>query len=79
VNEPTPRFPSLDALNDWLEARCKEYWAQTPHGKMQGAIADLWAEEVRALVPASRPFDGFVEYTKRVTPTCLVHFAARSS
>ena len=21
-----------------------------------------------------RPFDGFIEYTKRVTPTCLVHF-----
>jgi transposase len=71
--QPTPRFPSLDALNDWLEARCKEYWAQTPHGKMQGTIADLWAEEVQALMPASRPFDGFVEYTKRVTPTCLVH------
>jgi transposase len=71
--QPTPRFPSLDALNDWLEARCKEYWAQTPHGRMQGSIADLWAEEVQALMPASRPFDGFIEYTKRVTPTCLVH------
>ena len=71
--QPTPRFPSVDALNDWLEARCKEFWAQTPHGKMQGTIADLWAEEVRALMPASRPFDGFIEYTKRVTPTCLVH------
>jgi transposase len=71
--QPTPRFPSLDALNDWLEARCKEFWAQTPHGKMQGTIADLWAEEVQALMPASRPFDGFIEYTKRVTPTCLVH------
>jgi len=71
--QPAPRFPSLDALNDWLEARCKEYWAQTPHGRMQGTIADLWAEEVQALMPASRPFDGFIEYTKRVTPTCLVH------
>ena len=71
--QPTPRFPSLTALNDWLESRCKEFWAQTPHGKMQGSIADLWAEEVRALMPASRPFDGFIEYTKRVTPTCLVH------
>lgn len=71
--QPTPRFPSLAALNDWLESRCKEFWAQTPHGKMQGAIADLWAEELRALMPASRPFDGFIEYTKRVTPTCLVH------
>lgn len=24
-------------------------------------------------MPTSRPFDGFVEYTKRVSPTCLVH------
>jgi transposase len=71
--QPTPRFPSLAALNDWLESRCKEFWAQTPHGKIQGSIADLWAEEVRTLMPASRPFDGFIEYTKRVTPTCLVH------
>ena len=66
--QPTPRFPSLAALNDWLESRSKEFWAQTPHEKMQGTIADLWAEEVRALMPASRPFDGFIEYTKRVRP-----------
>ena len=71
--QPTPRFPSLDALNDWLEQRCKEFWAQTPHGQMRGSIADIWAEEAPALMPIARPFDGFVEYTKRVSPTCLVH------
>lgn len=27
--QPTPRFPSLEALNDWLELRCKEFWQQT--------------------------------------------------
>jgi transposase len=71
--QPIPRFASLDALNEWLEARCKEFWRQTSHGKMHGTIADIWAEEASALMPASRPFDGFVEYTKRVSPTCLVH------
>jgi hypothetical protein len=71
--QPTPRFPTLDALNDWLEGRCRELWAQTAHGRMGGTIADLWAEEAPTLMPASRPFDGFVEYTKRATPTCLVH------
>lgn len=71
--QPTPRFPTLDALNDWLESRCRELWVQTAHGKLGGTIADLWAEEAPTLMPASRPFDGFVEYTKRVTPTCLVH------
>ena len=25
-------------------------------------------------MPVGRPFDGFVEYSKRVSPTCLVHF-----
>ena len=30
--QPTPHFPSLAALNDWLETRCRELWAQTPHG-----------------------------------------------
>ncbi len=71
--QPIPRFPSLEALNDWLELRCKEFWRHTPHGKMRGAIADVWAEEAQALMPATRLFDGFVEYTKRVTPTCLIN------
>jgi hypothetical protein len=72
--QPVPRFPSLEALNDWLELRCKEIWQQTAHGKMRGTIADLWAEESQALMPTSRLFDGFAEHTKRVSPTCLVHF-----
>ena len=72
--QPIPRFPSLEALNDWLELRCKEVWQQTPHGKMRGTIADLLAEETQALMPTARVFDGFVEHTKRVSPTCLVHF-----
>jgi len=71
--QPTPSFPSLAALNDWLETRCRELWAQTPHASHPGAIADAWAEEVRHLMQPSRPFDGFVEYAKRVSPTCLVH------
>lgn len=41
---------------------------------MRGTIADLWAEEAQALMPTTRLFDGFVEHTKRVSPTCLVHF-----
>lgn len=40
---------------------------------MNGSIADILAEEARALMPVSRSFDGFVEYAKRVSPTCLVH------
>ena len=44
-----------------------------PHASHPDAIADAWAEEVRHLMQPSRPFDGFVEYAKRVSPTCLVH------
>lgn len=33
-----------------------------------------WAQERASLMPVSRPFDGFVEHTKRVSPTCLIHF-----
>jgi hypothetical protein len=71
--QPAPNFSSLAALNDWLEARCRELWAQTLHGSQPGAIADIWIEEAGRLMPLSRTFDGFVEYAKRVSPTCLIH------
>ena len=71
--QPTPNFPSLAALNDWLETRCREQWTLTPHGSHSGAIANAWADEVQQLMQLPRPFDGFVEYAKRVSPTCLVH------
>ena len=71
--QPMPNFPSLAALNDWLEARCRELWAQTPHGSQPGAIADVWLEEAQHLMRLVRPFDGFVEYGKRVSPTCLIY------
>jgi len=71
--QPMPSFPSLAALNDWLETRCRELWAQTAHGSQPGAIADVWAEEAGRLMQPPRPFDGFVEYAKRVSPTCLIH------
>jgi hypothetical protein len=32
------------------------------------------AGEIDSLMPLGRPFDGFVEHTKRVSPTCLVTF-----
>ena len=71
--QPTPRFPALEALNDWLEQRCKALWQEIPHGSQPGTIAEVWASEAPTLMPFSRPFDGFVEYSKRVSPTCLVH------
>jgi hypothetical protein len=71
--KPVPQFETLDALNLWLEQRCKALWKDIAHGINRGSVADAWADEVASLMPAGRPFDGFVEYGKRVSPTCLVH------
>ena len=72
--QPMPSFPDLDALNAWLEAQCIAQWKQIQHGAMPGTVADVHGSEVSSLMPMGRPFDGFVEHTKRVSPTCLVHF-----
>ena len=72
--QPMPRFPDLDALNAWLEARCIAQWAEIPHGVLPGMIGDVHSAEIASLMLPGQPFDGFVEHTKRVSPTCLIHF-----
>ena len=69
-----PAFPDLDALNAWLEDRCKLLWAETAHGTLSGSIADVWEAEKPALMALPTMFDGFVEERKRVSPTCLINF-----
>lgn len=69
-----PAFPDLDALNVWLEERCKVLWAETAHGTLPGSIADAWEAEKPALMTLPTAFDGFVEQSKRVSPTCLITF-----
>src|SRR5450432_1619719 len=71
--QPMPCHANLGALNDWLEQRCVDLWGQIPQGSQSGTIADAWAAEVANLMPMPRPFDGFVEHAKRVSPTCLIH------
>jgi hypothetical protein len=72
--QPMPQFPNLDALNDWLEQRCMKMWHDIAHGGLAGSIADVWAAEQTALMPLPCAFDGFVEHSKRVSPTCLINF-----
>lgn len=67
-------FPDLDALNVWLEERCKVLWAETAHGTLPGSIGDAWEAKKPALMPLPTAFDGFVEQSKRVSPTCLITF-----
>ena len=71
---PIPSFADIDMLNAWLEERCVSLWREIAHGALPGSIADVWADELADLMQPVRPFDGFVEHTKRVSPTCLIHF-----
>lgn len=72
--QPMPSFPDFDALNVWLEEQCVAQWEEIQHGVLPGTVADVHAAEVASLMPMGRPFDGFVEQTKRVSPTCLIAF-----
>jgi transposase len=69
-----PDFPDLAALNAWLEQRCIAQWERTPHGTLPGTVAEAWQAEKPALMPTPPAFDGFVEQSKRVSPTCLISF-----
>lgn len=61
-------------MNVWLETRCRERWISLRHVDLPGSVAEAHATEVPHLMVPGRPFDGFVEHAKRVSPTCLVQF-----
>jgi len=70
-----PAFPSLEALNAWLQQHCLALWQELPHPEdRRRTIFDYWQEERSHLMPLPAAFDGFVEYTKRVSSTCLITF-----
>jgi transposase len=69
-----PAFASSEALNVWLEQRCVALWGEMTHPQQpECTVAQVWQAEKAHLMPLPRPFDGFVEHAKRVSPTCLVH------
>jgi transposase len=73
--QQAPRFDSLAAVNDWLQSRCVELWHDIRHPELTSmSVAAVWAQEQSQLMPTPRRFDGFVEHSKPVSPTCLVHF-----
>ena len=70
-----PAFDSLEALNAWLQERCVALWQEPAHPEIPGqTVAQVWLKGKPQLMALPRPFDGFVEHTKRVSPTCLIHF-----
>jgi transposase len=71
--QDAPTFESLEALNAWLQQHCLDLWQELPHPEdKRRTITDYWQEEQAHLMPLPAAFDGFVEYTKRVTSTCLI-------
>jgi transposase len=70
-----PEFADLGALNTWLEGRCVSLWGELRHPEQpQRTIAEVWVDEQSHLMRMPAAFDGFVEHTKRVSPTCLIVF-----
>ena len=68
-----PGFAELCEVNVWLEQRCRGLWDEIHHPEQpQRTVAEVWADERAHLMCMPAPFDGFVEHTKRVSPTCLI-------
>lgn len=72
--QKAPEFESLSELNEWLEAKCLALWAELHHPELPGTIAQALVEDQALMMAMPGPFDGFVEHTKRVSPTCLINF-----
>jgi hypothetical protein len=69
-----PAVRSLSELNDWLADQCVLLWQQVRHPEQDATIWEVWSQERPHLMPVGQPYDGYVEHTKRVSPTCLVNF-----
>jgi transposase len=68
-----PAFPSLVALNAWLQQRCTDLWQELPHPQdKRRTLHDYWQAERDCLMDVPAAFDGFIEFNKRVTSTCLI-------
>ncbi len=71
--QDAPAFPSLVALNVWLAQRCTDLWQELPHPQdKRRTLDDYWQAERDCLMDVPAAFDGFIEFNKRVTSTCLI-------
>lgn len=71
--QDAPAFPSLVALNAWLQQRCIALWQELPHPQdKHRTLDDYWQAERDGLMEVPAAFDGFIEFNKRVTSTCLI-------
>jgi transposase len=69
----TPPFKSLQELNNWLQERCQVLWQETAHPQLKSRpLAECLEDEQSKMMPVPAAFDGFIEYSKRVSSTCLI-------
>jgi len=69
------RWPSLEALNEWLAVRCRQAWDEMKHPEWpEITVAELLQDEQARLMPCPRAFDGYLEQPARVSSTSLIHF-----
>lgn len=73
VWQSAPAFKSLNDLNTWLKQRCIDLWQELPHPEdKHRTVYDYWLAERENLMEVPAAFDGFVEFNKRVSSTCLI-------
>ncbi|MCF8035197.1 MAG: IS21 family transposase, partial [Desulfarculaceae bacterium] len=71
---PIPRFPSFDAFNEWLLARCLERRDRRLRGH-QESIGERFERDREAFLPLPpTPYDAFSEASTSVSSTSLVRF-----
>lgn len=71
---PRPSFADFNALNAWLEVRCRELAKRAHPEQKDRCIAEVFTEEQARLRPLTAPFDGYFEQPCRVSSTCLVSY-----
>ena len=71
----TPPLKTLQELNNWLQDRCQVLWQETAHPQLKArSLAECLADEQPKMMSVPVAFDGFIEYSKRVSSTCLITF-----
>ncbi len=69
------RWASLEELNEWLTAACRNAWPEMSHPEWpELTVADVLQDEQARLMPCPKPFDGYVEQPVRVSATALIHY-----
>ena len=72
---PRPRFASFDELNAWLLDQCTKICQKRRHPEYKDrTIREVFQEEKSSLIPATTPFQGYIDTECRVSSTSLIRY-----